>query len=93
MRRAHTEEVRGALRSWVASIEKPPEDVLLWHPWDMLVQPFQLWVMSGYKVLPEDGGYFDQDMRLMSDFATLLGEYGRILEEEQERKQAANGHP
>lgn len=85
--------MRDVLRAWVIGLNETPQQVLLWYPLEMTLLPFQLWVMSGYKVLPEGGGYFDQDERLMADFATLLGEYGRIYAEEQERKAAANGHP
>lgn len=40
-----------------------------------------VWVLSNYVVLPEPGGWFDQDPAVQHDLRVLLSEYQRISHE------------
>lgn len=41
-------------------------------PVDYALQTFQVWYLSDYKVLPEAGGWNDQDAQWRDDMLTLL---------------------
>ncbi|MBK8139526.1 MAG: hypothetical protein IPK52_27565 [Chloroflexi bacterium] len=53
-------------------LESVLENWGLYYPYDDIRGAFQMFVQTNYQVLPNGGGYFDQDPYLMRDFMTLL---------------------